>query len=109
MLMSVSRLLRHYPAKHLGVAGGVFANVRLNRVLAEQLDFEEIFVFPPMGDEGLPIGGSLVYLLQRDGIAHWLKQRRRLKDVYSAAIIPPQRIPIPSGNSRHTQAHRRSH
>src|SRR6516162_6828498 len=58
MLLSVSRLLRHYPAKHLGVAGGVFANVRLNRVLAEQLDFEEIFVFPPMGDEGLPIGGT---------------------------------------------------
>ena len=82
MLLSVSRLLRHYPAKHLGVAGGVFANVRLNRVLAEQLDLEEIFVFPPMGDEGLPIGGSLVYLLERDGIAHWLKQRRRLKDVY---------------------------
>ena len=82
MLLSVGRLLKRYPARHLGVAGGVFANVRLNRALAEQLDFEEIFVFPPMGDEGLPIGGSLVYLLQRDGIAHWLKQRRRLKDVY---------------------------
>jgi carbamoyltransferase len=39
-------------------------------------------VFPPMGDEGLPVGGSLVYLLQRDGIARWLKQRRRLEDVY---------------------------
>jgi len=82
MLLSVARLLKHYPARHLGVAGGVFANVRLNRALAEQLDFKEIFVFPPMGDEGLPIGGSLVYLLQRDGMAHWLKQRRRLKDVY---------------------------
>ena len=82
MLLSVSRLLKHYPARHLGVAGGVFANVRLNRVLAEKIGFEEIFVFPPMGDEGLPLGGSLVYLLQRDGMAHWLKQRRRLKDVY---------------------------
>src|SRR5262245_5954837 len=82
MLLSVGRLLKRYPARHLGVAGGVFANVRLNRALAEQLDFKEIFVFPPMGDEGLPIGGSLVYLLQRDGMAHWLKQRRRLKDVY---------------------------
>jgi carbamoyltransferase len=82
MLLSVSRLLERHPARHLGVAGGIFANVRLNRVLAEQLDLDEIFVFPPMGDEGLPVGGSLVYLLQRDGIAHWLKQRRRLKDVY---------------------------
>jgi carbamoyltransferase len=82
MLLSVSRLLERHPARHLGLAGGVFANVRLNRVLAEQLNLDEIFVFPPMGDEGLPVGGSLVYLLQRDGIAHWLKQRRRLKDVY---------------------------
>jgi carbamoyltransferase len=82
MLLSVGRLLEHYPARHLGVAGGIFANVRLNRLLAERFDFDEIFVFPPMGDEGLPVGGSLVYLLKRDGIAHWLKQRRRLKDVY---------------------------
>ena len=82
MLLSVNRLLKRHPARHLGLAGGVFANVRLNRLLAEKLDLDEIFVFPPMGDEGLPVGGSLVYLLQRDGIAHWLKRRRRLMDVY---------------------------
>jgi hypothetical protein len=27
-------------------------------------------------------GGALCYLLQRDGLAHWLSQRRRLHDVY---------------------------
>src|SRR5262249_60117808 len=32
--------------------------------------------------EGMRVGGSMVFLLQRDGIAHWLKQRRHLKDVY---------------------------
>jgi carbamoyltransferase len=82
MLTSVRCLLRRNPARHLGVAGGVFANVRLNRVLAEQLDIAEIFVFPPMGDEGLPVGGALSYLLKRDGIGRWLGQRRRLSDVY---------------------------
>jgi carbamoyltransferase len=82
MLASVRCLLQHNPARHLGVAGGVFANVRLNRVLAEQLDIAEIFVFPPMGDEGLPAGGALCYLLKRDGIKRWLSQRRRLGDVY---------------------------
>jgi carbamoyltransferase len=82
MLASVERLLRRNPARHLGVAGGIFANVRLNRVLAEQLDIDEIFVFPPMGDEGLPVGGALAYLLKRDGIERWLAQRRRLNDVY---------------------------
>src|SRR5262249_54400477 len=51
-------------------------------VLAEKLDLAEIFVFPPMGDEGLPVGGALSYLLKRDGIRRWLAQRRRLSDVY---------------------------
>ena len=82
MLTSVRRLLERHPARHLGLAGGIFANVRLNRVLAEQLPLDEIFIFPPMGDEGLPVGGALAYLLERDGLPHWLKQRRRLSDVY---------------------------
>jgi carbamoyltransferase len=82
MLASVRRLLERRPARHLGLAGGVFANVRLNRLLAEQLDLDEVFVFPPMGDEGLPVGGALAHLLRRDGIGRWLGQRRRLRDVY---------------------------
>ena len=82
MLTSVRRLLERNPARHLGVAGGVFANVRLDRALAEQLDLAEIFVFPPMGDEGLPVGGALSYLLERDGTKRWLDQRHRLSDVY---------------------------
>jgi carbamoyltransferase len=82
MLTSISRLLRKYPARHLGVAGGIFANVRLNRVLAEKLPIDEIFIFPPMGDEGLPVGGVLAYLLHRDGMTEWLKHRHRLRHVY---------------------------
>jgi len=82
MLRAVSRLLERHKARHLGLSGGVFANVRLNRVLAERLPLDEIFIFPAMGDEGLPVGGALCYLLQRDGLAHWLKKRRRLRDMY---------------------------
>ena len=82
MLRSIARLLERNKARHLGLAGGVFANVRLNRILAEQLPIDEIFIFPPMGDEGMPAGGALCYLLQRDGLARWLLQRHRLRDVY---------------------------
>ncbi len=35
-----------------------------------------------MGDEGLVIGGALQFLLERDGLDHWLKRRRRLDTVY---------------------------
>jgi carbamoyltransferase len=66
----------------LGLAGGVFANVRLNRVLAERLPIKEIFIFPAMGDEGTSAGGALCYLLKRDGLSQWLNQRRLLENVY---------------------------
>jgi carbamoyltransferase len=82
MLTSVRRLLERHPARHLGLAGGIFANVKLNRLLAERLMLDEVFVFPAMGDEGLPVGGALAYLLARDGLPRWLKHRRRLTDVY---------------------------
>lgn len=82
MLLSVGRLLERHKARRLGVAGGIFANVRLNRILAERLPIDEIFVFPAMGDEGVPVGAALCYLLQRDGLRHWLGERRTLHDVY---------------------------
>jgi carbamoyltransferase len=82
MLRSIARLLERTKARHLGVAGGVFANVKLNRLIAEKLPLDEIFIFPAMGDDGMSAGGALCYLLQRDGLPHWLSQRRRLHDVY---------------------------
>jgi len=82
MLRSVETLLAHYPSKHLGLAGGVFANVRLNRLLAERLGLDEIFIFPAMGDEGLPVGSALIYLQERDGLKSWLDRRQPLGPVF---------------------------
>lgn len=82
MLLSVQRLLARHPARHLGLSGGVFANVKLNRLLAEKLPLDEIFIFPAMGDDGLPVGGALAWLLRRDGLHKWLAARRDLGDVY---------------------------
>ena len=79
---AVGMLVERHKVGRLGLAGGVFANVRLNRLLAETLSLDEVFIVPPMGDDGLVIGGPLQFLLERDGLAHWLKQRRRLDDVY---------------------------
>ena len=82
MLTSIRRLLERHPTRHLGLAGGLFANVKLNQLLKERLPIDEIFVFPPMGDEGLPAGGVLAYLLRRDGMVRWLNERRRLENIY---------------------------
>lgn len=60
----------------------MYSPLRLNRLLGEKLPIDEIFIYPAMGDEGMPAGGALCYLLQRDGLSHWLSQRHRLQDVY---------------------------
>jgi carbamoyltransferase len=82
MHRSVDHWLKRAKTRRLGLAGGLFANVRLNRLLAETLPVDEIFIFPAMGDDGLSVGAGLCFLLERDGLHDWLAQRRRLEDVY---------------------------
>lgn len=82
VLASVTRFLDRTGARALALAGGVFANVRLNRLLCEHTGVDEVFVFPGMGDEGLAVGGALQFLLERDGLETWLGRRHRLPSVY---------------------------
>ena len=81
-LQSIERLLARSRVRHIGLAGGFFANVRVNQRIAETAGIDELFVVPPMGDEGLVIGAGLHHLLERDGLARWLDRRYRLDDVY---------------------------
>jgi carbamoyltransferase len=82
MLEAVRYWLDRYKVRHLGLGGGLFANVRLNRLLAEDLPLDEVFIFPAMGDDGLCVGAALSFLLARDGLSGWLGQRYRLEGVY---------------------------
>jgi carbamoyltransferase len=78
---AVEKLLQTTGMRQLAVAGGIFANVRLNRALIETTGAERVLIFPAMGDEGLPAGACLLYLYQRDGAQVWQNQRRRLDRV----------------------------
>ncbi|GAB1715578.1 MAG: Carbamoyltransferase [Nitrobacter sp.] len=81
-LKAVRNVLRRTMSRRVGVAGGLFANVRLNQRLAEECELDELFVYPAMSDQGMAAGGVLQYLLERDGLRTWLDRRSRLKDVY---------------------------
>jgi carbamoyltransferase len=41
------------------VSGGLFANVKLNQKINELPWLDELYVYPPMGDEGLSLGACL--------------------------------------------------
>ena len=79
---AVGRLVEQHKVRRLAVSGGVFANVLLNQKLAEKLALDEIFIYPAMSDQGIAAGGVLEYLLARDGLETWLKQRHRFTDLY---------------------------
>jgi carbamoyltransferase len=85
MLAAVRHWLGRTKVRHLGLGGGLFANVRLNRLLAESCPLDEVFVFPAMGDDGLCVGAALAFLLARDGLPAWLASRYRLDTVYLGA------------------------
>lgn len=56
----VTNIARHWlkqtGASRLVVAGGVFANVKLNQRLHEMDEVDRLFVYPNMGDGGLSLG-----------------------------------------------------
>jgi carbamoyltransferase len=51
---------------HVAVAGGVHANVRANQTIAADPAVKSFFVFPHMGDGGLPLGAALLAWQERD-------------------------------------------
>jgi carbamoyltransferase len=61
MIEFVNDLIKIYPewSKKISFAGGLFANVKMNQKINELNHIEEIWVFPPMGDEGLALGSAI--------------------------------------------------
>lgn len=61
----VVRFVRHWlkaldrpEIRNLCLAGGLFANVKINQRVAEIEGVDNVFVFPNMGDGGLTVGGA---------------------------------------------------
>jgi carbamoyltransferase len=73
--------VRQSGMKNVALAGGVFANVKLNQRIHELDSVERTFVHPGMGDEGLGVGAALYEANRQTG----RKCRPVLKDVYFGA------------------------
>ncbi|RJG13197.1 hypothetical protein D3879_08005 [Pseudomonas cavernicola] len=68
-------LLKKHPAKYIAMSGGVFSNVRLNQLVAALPGIDEVFVFPAMGDEGLPVGACVDYWIASHGLEKLTRDR----------------------------------
>jgi Predicted carbamoyl transferase, NodU family len=72
----IRREIPRIDGQPIALAGGVFANVRLNK-LVKEMGFGSIFIQPAMGDAGLAFGGPLQVLADGDGLRPF-----PLSDVY---------------------------
>ncbi|MDJ0849940.1 MAG: carbamoyltransferase C-terminal domain-containing protein, partial [Myxococcota bacterium] len=72
----IERTIPEIDGQPVCLAGGVFANVKLNKVVKD-LGFGSVFVQPAMSDGGLAFGGPLQVLAERDGLTPY-----RLESVY---------------------------
>jgi len=66
---------------NVALAGGVFANVKLNQFIHELEAVEDVFVHPGMGDDGLAVGAALYEHNRRAGYT----PRPVMQDVYLGA------------------------
>ncbi len=72
-LRYVNDLKLKYQIKNIALAGGGFANVKLNLRIVEESGFENVFIYHAMGDDGTSFG-ALVYDDVCDGIdVEWIR------------------------------------
>jgi carbamoyltransferase len=62
-----------YPVKNLCLSGGVAANIIMSLNIYEKTNFKNIYVLPPMGDDGLAIGSAILTALEMGEDVSWLK------------------------------------
>lgn len=55
----VRHWIKQTNCSHLALAGGVFANVKLNQKIAQLPEVNSVWVMPHMGDGGLAVGAAL--------------------------------------------------
>jgi len=63
----VSEWVQRTGIRKLALAGGVFANVKLNQRVLELDEVDNIYIYPNMGDGGLAVGAALNTYAERNG------------------------------------------
>lgn len=74
----IQKAAQKYNCDKVCLAGGLFANVRLNQVILELPEIKDVYIHPHMGDGGVAVGVAL---------ALWAKENERI-----GKVIAPQKL-----------------
>lgn len=67
----VQKVIQELGVKNIALAGGIFANILVNRLIRNLPGVEGCFVFPHMGDGGLSLGAAMCLNAERNGITSY--------------------------------------
>ncbi len=88
----VSRHLAPESPRNLAIAGGLFANVRINQKVFEIAGVERIFVHPGMTDCGLAVGAALVPCIRSGRHSPMPRDPDVIRDVYNGPAYSSKEI-----------------
>jgi len=83
--IAVDYIRHHVPPenrKNVAIAGGLFANVRINQMVYEMEGVERIFVHPGMTDAGLAVGAALSFCIKNNEGPVMPRNPEVIRDVY---------------------------
>jgi len=69
----LNAVYKKYPINNLCLSGGVAANIIMSLQIYERTHFKNIYVLPPMGDEGLAIGSAILTAIEFGQDVSWLR------------------------------------
>ena len=79
----VGGIIKKTGIKRVVCGGGVFMNVKANKIISEIDGLEELFIFPSCGDESLSLGASWIEYSELLKQKEELKQKEQLKPIDS--------------------------
>ncbi|MDP6117542.1 MAG: carbamoyltransferase C-terminal domain-containing protein [Planctomycetota bacterium] len=71
----VQNAVRQMETENVALAGGIFANIQVNRLIRLLPEVKGCFVFPHMGDGGLALGAALSLNADRNGVTSYSFQQ----------------------------------
>lgn len=88
----VKEACNRYGTKKVALAGGVFANVRVNQKISEINDVEDVYIHPHMGDGGVSTGSALYFWAEKNLLEGKEVRWQPLKHVYLGLSFSKEEI-----------------
>jgi carbamoyltransferase len=96
-IITTNKIPEHF---NIVLSGGVFSNVKLNFKIKKVLNPENLFVLPPMGDEGTAIGAAISLIKEVFGEKAIDREKFGQDKLYLGTVEPKKKLQLSDINKK---------